>query len=90
MNEMTTRKKRSLCFQCFMSGFYKINVAVSRPTEFNLEQNFAHIGKVSHLVPQDQNSTPMFISAESFPFLLEIFFVKDCIGEMTRFVAAVK
>ena len=51
---------------------------------------FAYIGKVSHLVPRDQISTPMFISAESFPFLLEIFFVKHCIGEITRFVAAVK
>ena len=30
------------------------------------------------------------ISAESFPFLTEIFFVKDCIEEITRFVAAVK
>ena len=30
------------------------------------------------------------ISPESFPFLLEIFFVKDCIEEITRFVAAVK
>ena len=30
------------------------------------------------------------ISAESFPFLTEIFFVKDCIEEITRFVATVK
>ena len=30
------------------------------------------------------------ISPESFPFLLEIFFVQDCIEEITRFVAAVK
>ena len=30
------------------------------------------------------------ISAESFPFLPEIFFVKDCIEEITHFVAAVK
>ena len=30
------------------------------------------------------------ISPEYFPFLLEIFFVKDCIEEITRFVAAVK
>ena len=30
------------------------------------------------------------ISPESFPFLLEIFFVKDCIEEITHFVAAVK
>ena len=30
------------------------------------------------------------ISPESFSFLLEIFFVKDCIEEITRFVAAVK
>ena len=29
------------------------------------------------------------ISPESFPFLLEIFFVKECIKEITRFVAAV-
>ena len=29
------------------------------------------------------------ISTESFPFLPEIFFVKDCIEEITRFVAAV-
>ena len=30
------------------------------------------------------------ISAESFPFLPEIFFGKDCIEELTHFVAAVK
>ena len=30
------------------------------------------------------------ISAESFPFLPEIVFMKDCIEEITRFVAAVK
>ena len=42
---MNTRKKRSLCFQCFLSGIYKINVAVSRPTEFNLEQNLHTLGK---------------------------------------------
>ena len=30
------------------------------------------------------------IPAESFPFLPEIFFVKDCIEEITRFVAVVK
>ena len=30
------------------------------------------------------------ISPESFPFLLKIFFVQDCIEEITRFVAAVK
>ena len=29
------------------------------------------------------------ISPESFPFLLEIFIVKDCIEEITRFVVAV-
>ena len=29
------------------------------------------------------------ISPESFPFLLEIFFVKECIKEITRFVAVV-
>ena len=30
------------------------------------------------------------ISPEFFPFLPEIFFVKDCIEEITRFVAAAK
>ena len=30
------------------------------------------------------------ISVESFPFLPEIFFVKDCIEEITCFVAVVK
>ena len=30
------------------------------------------------------------ISAESFPFLREIFFGKECIEEITHFVAAVK
>ena len=30
------------------------------------------------------------ISPESFPYVLEIFFVKDCIEEITRFVSAVK
>ena len=29
------------------------------------------------------------ISPESFPFLLDIFFLKECIKEITRFVAAV-
>ena len=38
-------KKTSLCFQRFMSGFYQINVTVSRPTEFNLEQNLHTSGK---------------------------------------------
>ena len=37
-----------------------------------------------------QHSLDGNISAESFPFLPEIFFVKDCIEEITRFVAAVK
>ena len=45
----------------------------------------------------DQILTAMFIqysldgniSAESFPFLSEIFFVNDCIEENTRFVATV-
>ena len=37
-----------------------------------------------------QYSLDGYISAESFPFLPEIFFVKDCIEEITRFVAAVK
>ena len=39
VNEMNSRKKISLCFLRFMSGFYQINVSVSRLTEFNLEQN---------------------------------------------------
>ena len=79
-----------------MSGFYQINVAISSPTEFNLEQNLHTPGNLSS-VP-NQISTAMFIqysldgniSAECFPFLPEIFFVKDCIEENTRFVAAVK
>ena len=76
-----------------MSGFYQqINVAVSGPTEFNLEQNL-HTSALSagsnfncnvHQYSLDGN-----ISAESFPFLPEIFFMKDCIEEITRFVAAV-
>ena len=45
LNEMNSRKKTSLCFQHFMSSFYQINVAVSRPTEFNLEQNLHTSGK---------------------------------------------
>ena len=81
-----------------MSGFYKINVAVSRPTEFNLEQNL-HINRGSFAFGATrsnfnsnvyQYSLDGNISAESFPFLPEFFFVKDCIGEITRFVAAVK
>ena len=45
VNEMNSRKKRNLCFQHFMSGFYQINFAVTRPTEFNLEQNLHPSGK---------------------------------------------
>ena len=58
---------------------------------------FAYFGKVFafsagsifncnvHQYSLDEN-----ISAESFPFLPEIFFVKDCIEEITRLVAEVK
>ena len=48
VNEMNSRKKTSLCFQRFMSigGFYLTNVAISRPTEFYLEQNLQGSTKV--------------------------------------------
>ena len=49
---------------------------------FNAESNF---NCNVHQYSLDGN-----ISAESFPFLPEIFFVKDCIEKITRFVAAVK
>ena len=88
VNEMNSKKKASLCFQRFMSGFYQINVAVSHPTEFNLEQNLA-IHRESFAFSAGSNfncnvhqySLDGNISAESFPFLPEIFFVKDCIEE---------
>ena len=86
---MNSRKKTGLYFQRFMSGFYQINVAVSRPMEFNLKQNLHTLGKFS-IQCRIQYSLDANISAESFPFLPEIFFVKDCIEEITRFVALVK
>ena len=65
----------------------------------SLEQNLHTSGKfcVQSTVP-DEISTAMFINIHwieislqrSFPFLPEIFFVKDCIEEIRRFVAAVK
>ena len=97
VNEMNSRKKRSLFFQrFFMSGYYKKNVAVSCPTEFNLEQNLHTSGSVAFAMGSNFNSNVYQysldgnISAESFPLLPEIFFVKDCIREITHFVAAVK
>ena len=76
-----------------MSRFYQINVAVSRPMGFNLEQNL-HTSKKLCISFSDCNvhqySLDGKISAESFLFLPEIFFVKDCIEEITRFVAAEK
>ena len=80
-----------------MPGFYQINFAVTRPTEFNLEQNLHTSGKFMFSAAGSnincnvrQYSLDGNISAECFPFLPEIFFVKDCIEEITRFGAAVK
>ena len=63
-----------------------------RQTQF-VGAKFAYIGKVtgSHFnCNVHQCSLDGNISAESVPFLPEIFFVKDCIKEITRFVPAVK
>ena len=87
----------NLSFQRFMSGFYQINFAVTRPTEFNLEQNLHPSGKFGFSAAESnfncdgrQYSLDGNISAESFPSFPEIFFVKDCIDEITHFGAAVK
>ena len=75
-----------------MSSFYQINIAVSRLTEFNLEQNL-HTSRKSCIQCRSnfncnvhQYSVDGNISAESFSFLPEIFSVKNCIEEITRFV----
>ena len=89
VNEMNSRKKTSVCFQRFMSGFYQINVAVSSPTEFNLEQNL-HIHRESFAFSAGSNFNYNFhqysldgiISAESFSFLPEIFFVKIALKKL--------
>ena len=56
VDEMNSRKKRSLFFQRFMSGYYKKNVAVSRPTEFNLEQNLHTSGSAAFATGSNFNS----------------------------------
>ena len=60
-----------------------------------LEQNLHTSGKFACRIKFQLQCSSIFtgyrnISAESFPFLPEIFFVKDCIEEITLFVAAVK
>ena len=59
-----------------------------------LEQNLHTSGKFAFRSKFNCNvhqySLDRDISAESFPFLPEIFFGKDCIEEITRFVAAIK
>ena len=88
MNEMNSRKKTSVCFQRFMSGFYQINVAVSSPTEFNLEQNLHTSGSFAFSAGSNFNynfhqySLDGNISAESFSFLPEIFFVKIALKKL--------
>ena len=63
-------------------------------TEINVEQNLHTSGKFSARSNFNCNvyqySLDGNISAESLPFLPEIFFVKECIEEIARFVAAVK
>ena len=98
VNEMNSRKKRSLCFQRFTSGFYKINVAVSRPTEFNLEQNLHTSGKFRIWCRGIQFQLQCSSIFTGWKYLCttfslssrNLFFVKDCIGAITRFLAAVK
>ena len=70
---------------------------VGRQADVNslLEQNLHTAGKFACPIKFQLQCSSIFtgyrtISAESFPFLPEIFFVKDCIEEITRFVAAVK
>ena len=69
---------------------------VGRQTRSLLEQNlhtagsFAFSGESHFNCNVHQYSLDGNISAESFTFHPEIFFVKDCIEEITRFVAAVK
>ena len=53
-------------------------------------ESFAFSARSNFKCNVHQYSLDGNISAESFPFLPEIFFVKDCIEEITRFVAAVK
>ena len=60
-----------------------------------LEQNLHTSGKFACRIKFQLQCSSKFtgyrtISAESFPFLPEIFSVKDCIEEITCFVAAVK
>ena len=59
-----------------------------------LKQNLHTSGKFACPIKFQLQCSSIFtgyltISAESFPFLPEIFFVKGCIEEITRFVAAV-
>ena len=68
---------------------------VGRQTQF-VGAKFAYIGKVflQYLITFQLQCSSVFIgwniSAESFLFLPEIFFVKDCLEEIARFVATVK
>ena len=96
VNEMNSRKKTSVCFQRFMSGFYQINVAVSSPTEFNLEQNLHTSGKFCFQC-RIKFQLQFSLIFTRWKYLCRIFFLssrnifcEDCIEEITRFVAAVK
>ena len=81
---MNSRKKRNLCFQRFVSGFYQINLAVSRPTEFNLEQICIHWESLAFDSVPAQISTAMFINIHwmeislqnLFPFFQKCFLWK--------------
>ena len=53
-------------------------------------ESFAFSARSNFKCNVHQYSLDGNISAESFPFIPEIFFVKYCIEEITRFVAAVK
>ena len=60
-----------------------------------VEQNLDTSGKFAYPIKFQLQCSSIFtgyrtISVESFPFLPEIFFVKDCIKEITLLVAAVK
>ena len=92
VNEMSSRKKTSVCFQRFMSGFYQINVAVSSPTEFNLEQNLHTSGKFCFQcwIKFQLQFSSVFTG---WKYLCRIFFLfsrnifcEDCIEEITRHV----
>ena len=85
---------RKIYLYKYMFISLKVSAQCCQTVWRRLEQNLRTSKKIC---VHDQISTAMFINihwiqnylSRIFPFLLEIFFVKDCIKEITRFVAAV-